>query len=196
MITLRRPAIILTLALFIAACGGGTASSSAPTDTGASQGPSSQAPSSEAPGATPTEGAAETPAPSQDGGGSTAADACALVTADEAGSALGATGEVVGMNTPGDVSFCIYNDGAGDANLASSWMKRGGSGSFAIWKAGAGVQEIDGLGDDAVWDPSSATLLVLKGDAIFTVSAGDSETDEAQRLDWSKAIAEIAVGRM
>jgi hypothetical protein len=75
-------------------------------------------------------------------------------------------------------------------------MKRGGSGAFSLWKAGAGVQQINGLGDDAVFDPASATLLVLNGDAIVSITAGDGTEDEAQRITWARALAEIALGRM
>lgn len=190
MTKIRRLSIALSIALAVAACGG-TAATTGPGGSSAA----SDAPTSEAPGATPTTAPEATPGETQSGG-TASGDACDLASPDEVGGVVGEDGLVVGMNTPGDVSYCIYNTGAGDAFVATSWMKRGGSGSFSIWKSGAGVQEVDGLGDDAVFDPSSATLLVLKGDAIFSVTAGDGSVGESQRLDWSKGIAEIAIGRM
>lgn len=194
MIDLRRPALGLAVALTLAACGGGSASPSSPaSSSAASEAPASQAATDE-PG-----GSSQAPAETQSGGGGgggTAVDACGLVTTDEIGGVVGESGMTIGMNTPGDVSYCIYSKADGSAYVASSWMKQGGGGSFAIWKSGAGVQDVDGIGDDAVWDPSSATLVVLKGDAIVSITAGDSTIDEAERLDWSKAIAEFAIGRM
>ena len=195
MIDLRRLIAASILAALVAACGGSASS----VPDGTSTTPSDAAASQEAPNATPTEAPAATPdetGTGGGGGGGATSTACQLVTVDEAGGVLGQDGLTVTMDSPGDVSYCIYSDSAGAAIIASSLMTRGGSGAFSAWKAGAGVQQVDGLGDDAVFDPSSATLLVLKGDAIFSVTAGDGSQAEAQRIEWSKALAEIAIGRM
>ena len=191
MIQIRRPSLALALALAIAACGGSGATNAPNASSSATDTP----PPSQAPGASPTDAPEATPGETQSGGGITA-DACDLASPDEVGGVVDQDGLTIGMNTPGDVSYCIYQTAAGDAYVATTLMKRGGSGAFSIWKSGAGVQEVDGLGDDAVFDPSSATLLVLKGDAIFSVTAGDGSVGESQRLDWSKGIAEIALGHM
>lgn len=179
--------------LLVAACGGGASSppgdgTASPTDP-----PASQA----ATDGTPTDGPEATPGETQTGGGGggTAGSACELATADEIGAVIGETVSV-SMDSPGDPSYCIYGDSAGSGIVATSLMARGGGAAFGIWKTGAGVQQVDGLGDDAVFDPSTATLLVLKGDAVFSVTAGEGTDAEAQRLEWSKDIAEIAIGRM
>lgn len=193
MIGLRRPALSLVVALTLAACGGGSASSNSPSGSSASsEAPASQA-ATEGPGGS-SQGPAETP--SGGGGGGTAGDACDLATPEEIGAIVGESGMTIGLNTPGDVAYCVYAKADGGGYGATSWMKQGGSGAFGIWKSGAGVQGIDGVADGAAWDPSSATLVVLNGDAVVTITAGDSSVDEAKRLTWSKAIAEIAVGRM
>lgn len=192
MIDLRRPALGLVVALTLAACGGGSASSGSPSGSSApSEAPASQA-ATEGPG-----GSSQGPVETQSGGGGgTAGDACDLVTPEEIGGIVGESGMTIGLNTPGDVAYCVYAKADGSGYGATSWMKQGGSGAFGIWKSGAGVQGIDGVADGAAWDPSSATLVVLNGDAVVTITAGDSSVDEAKRLTWSKAIAEIAVGRM
>ena len=197
MITFRRPTAALTVALLLAACGGGSAATSGPGGTtAATDTPASQA-ASDAPGATPTEGAVATPAESSASGGSVfSGEACDLLTPADVDTTLGVTGTTVGMSTPGDVSFCIYQAADGSSNVATSLMKQGGTGAFAIWKSGAGVQDVDGVGDDAVFDPSSSALVVLKGDAVLSVTAGDGSDDEAQRLAWSKALAQIAVEQL
>lgn len=190
----KRPFLITaSFVLVLAACGGGSG-----TPTGAaSAGPTQAAGDPTEPsGGEPTDAPDDTAAPTTGGGGGTTSTACQLVTAEEAGGVLGQTGLTISMDSPGEVSYCIYSDSAGAAVIASSLMSRGGSATFSIWKAGAGVQEVDGLGDDAVFDPSSATLLVLKGEAIFSVTAGDGTQAEAQRIEWAKALAEIAIGRL
>jgi hypothetical protein len=197
----RAPAIALVVvAVLVAACGGGGTTSSGPSQAassnpsqGASTEPSTAA-SAAASEAAPSASAAASPAASQ-GGGTSVGDACELVTAAEAAQIMGLASTTT-MATPGDVSYCLYGDPSGGAAAATSFMSRGGSGAFTVWKTSAGVQQIDGLGDDAVFDPSSATLLMLKGDAIFSVSAGTGADDESQRLDWEKAFAEKALSRL
>lgn len=190
-----------SLALVLAACGGGSGGPSGGASSGPTQGASTQGPTDanptdapESQGA-PTGGPDATPGDSNTGGGGGGGDACTLVTADEAGGILGVSGVTVDL-TPGDFSYCFYRESSGDAVAATAYTKRGGSSSFAIWKAGAGVQQIDGIGDDAVFDPASATLFVLKGDAIYSITAGISSDSEADRLGWAKQFGQTAAGRM
>jgi len=191
---LKRSAFVLAALLSLAACGGGSTNptgspaSAGSTQTVVSGEPSSGSPTDE-PGATPAE------TTTGGGGGGGAPDACALVTADEAAGILGIEGVTTEL-TPGDFSYCFYSDAAGDLIAASSYTARGGHAAFDIWKAGAGVQEIDGIGDDAVFDPSSATLFVSKSDALLGMTAGIGTDPEAQRLDWARQFGQIAAGRM
>lgn len=191
----RRPllAMATTVALLLAACGGAaTAPATAPAAASPVQPEASAAPSS----AVATEGPVATPAESS-GGGVVGAqtDACALVSADEAGGILGATGATAEL-TPGDFSYCMYRTATGDIIAATSFTARGGRDVFKAWDSGSGVQPVDGIGDDAVFDPSSATLFVIKGEAIYGVTAGIGSDPEAQRLEWAKAFAALAAGRI
>ena len=185
----RTTILLASLLLSLAACGGNASTGSAPTP-----GPT-QATATDSPSTAATEGPDATPAETTSGGGGGGGDACELVTAEEAGTILGVNGVTTEL-TPGDFSYCIYRDAAGDATGASSYTARGGAAIFGVWKSGAGVQDIDGIGDDAVFDPSSATLFVSKGDAVFGISAGISSDSEAQRLEWAKEFGAIAAGRM
>ena len=180
------------LAIALVGCGGSTGSPSADAG-GASIAPSAAA--SVAPAASPSAQPSAAPSVPASAGAGTGATACALVTAAEAGQILGMSG-VTTVETPGEISFCIYNDSAGAGIAASSLMVRGGSAAFGIWKSGAGVRQVDGLGDDAVFDPSSATLLVLSGDAIYSVTAGLGDEPEDQRLEWERGFAMTALGRL
>ena len=193
MTDLRRSSALAMLLLLAAACGGGSAATNGPGAAGATNGPT-EAASQEA--GTPTDAADATPGDTQSGGGGGgASDACALVTAEEAGTILGQSGVTTEL-TPGDFSYCFYRDATGGAIGATSYTAHGGATSFAAWKGGSGAQPVDGIGDDAVFDPSSATLFILKGDAIMGITAGIGSDAEAQRLDWAKQFGAIAADRM
>jgi hypothetical protein len=195
MTDLRRLGAIAALTFLVVACGGGGNATTGPGSSAATSGPT-QAASSEQPGSTATDAPGETPGETQsDGGGGGAADACALVTADEAGTILGLSGVTTEL-TPGDFSYCFYRDSTGGAVGATSYTAHGGASTFAAWQGGSGAQAVDGIGDDAVFDPSSATLFVLKGDAIMGITAGISSDSEADRLEWAKAFGQIAADRM
>jgi len=199
---------LLTLSLLLAACGsqGATAGSQGGA---ASQEPASQSgPAASAPAPTDT---AQTEAPPEvtpaateatagggasSGGGASGAGACGLITAAEASEVLGRTVSVTMDASDQPVAFCIYSDDTGNAVLATSLMARGGAASFSVALSGSGIEKVDGLGDDAAFDPSSASLFVLVGDAVLSVVAGDGREPEAQRRDWAQALARIAVGRM
>ena len=80
--------------------------------------------------------------------------------------------------------------------VALAQLNPDGRGFFELIRDSEGVQAVDGLGVDAFFDPSSATLGVLKGNASYTIVAGTGADAEAQRLAWAKQFAAIALGRM
>jgi hypothetical protein len=67
---------------------------------------------------------------------------------------------------------------------------------MAAFGGQAGVTEVSGIGDQALWDSNSATLFVAKGDAIIGITVGDGSMDLAQRQDLSEQLGAIAAGRM
>jgi hypothetical protein len=192
---IRFLAVLLVSALVLAACG-----SAAPSGADTPATPTADAPATDAPtdAPAPTDAAEPSPGATQGGGGGGggAASACELATPEEVGNVLGASGVTVTMDSPGTPSFCIYSDASGAAIASTSLTAEGGGAAFGLWKSGAGVETVDGLGDDAVFDPSTASLLVLMGDAILSIAAGEGTADEAQRLAWARAIADLALGRM
>jgi hypothetical protein len=183
---------IATLAVAVGACGG--SAPAAPTDAGESAGVASEPAETNTTASEPAGG--DGTASPDDGGviGSGGGSACDLLTADEAGTVLGIAG-LDTVDTPGEVSSCIYANADG-AVVGTTYTPRGGDGLFSVYLSGGGMQSISGVGDGALFDPSSATLIVRKGDSLFAISAGTGRETEEQRLDWAKQLAAIAVGRM
>ena len=185
--------LLLAGSVLVAACGGGTASMSpdgigavpGQTDVG-DGGTSSPAPTT-AEGTTPTEAPA-------DGGGSAAGDVCALVTPEEMAGVFGVPA-VTQELFAGPPDTCDYQvDGAPQAALVLTTT--GALPVFDAMAADPGAQTIPGLGDRAVYSPSSLILLILKGDRLLTIAVLDESNDEAARLESMKAIGAIAAGRM
>jgi hypothetical protein len=95
--------------------------------------------------------------------------------------------------TPGDPGYCIYTDNSGNASIALSYLRSGGTVAFnAVASSG---QPVSGLGDRAFWEPTSAALMVLKGGTVLSVTAGDGTESDQRRQELSKQIAAIGVTR-
>ncbi len=129
------------------------------------------------------------------GGGGGAAAACDLITADEASSVMG-VGNLTAESTPGDTSYCIYSGADSAAVVATSYNASNANDIMGAFGGQAGVTEVSGIGDRALWDSNSATLFVAKGDAVIGITAGDGSMDIAQRQDFSEQLGAIAAGRM
>jgi hypothetical protein len=162
-------ATTLTLAAFLAACGGSPAASG-PGRTGAASAssPSSGGATTQAPG-----GGAATQAP---GGGATV-DACTLLTEADIDAV---TGNATASSVEGG-QFGIFNDGCEwklvdeDAvtppTIALGVMTTGGKDYyeqyFAPFNAEYGYEAIEGLGDEAV--DADGSMMVVSGDVFFNL---------------------------
>lgn len=184
---------LATFALLLAACAGAspaattappaqTASATATPDT---QGPSAVVPTDAAQTAEPTVGGG--------GGGTGSVDDVCIVTAAEAGQIMGVAGVVAGPAYTGSTA-CSYVAGGDPVALAQ--VIPNGRSFFELVSDSSGVQTVDGLGFDAVFDPSSATFVVVKGNNGYTIAAGTGADPEAQRVAWAKQFAAIALTRM
>jgi hypothetical protein len=172
------------LAVLLAACGG------APSAT-----PTGPAATGTAPAATATPGEA-TPAQSTPPPGGVIGDPCGLVTAQEWATVTGlpVTGTLdLEMSAP--FAGCLYltsENPAGTLNVSPN----GGMWDL-VWKSSSsGLPEVPGIGDGAVWEENTAALIVLVGDKILSLAAGSGADDLNTRLEWAKALALIAVGRL
>lgn len=191
--------ILTVLVLLVAACGSGTSgtASAAPASSAAAAG-ESQAVASEAPAAGAPSEAAPTTAPVT--GGGAAADVCALVTPDELGGILGKPVKSAVIAGPPDTCDIQSTDGAPLAAFVLT--KMGGVAASAVYNAYAsapGASTIAGIGEQAAYDPSQGTLLILKNGAVLSVAVfddGSGSPDAAARLELMKKIGSIAAGRM
>ena len=126
--------------------------------------------------------------------------ACTLITSEEAESTAGVEGLGAFLNevATGDGTACLYSDGGGTPVLRLTWTPAGGTASFDDAAANPGVDMVAGLGDGAVFDPSTYTLHVRQGDAHLAVVVGDQEANrtEAERRARAESIAELALPRM
>ena len=184
---------VVAMTLMLAACGGTAAGPTEPAATNeptvapaatASSGPAATDPPASAP--------AQSTEPVRGAGGVT--DACTLVSADEwaATTGLDVTASApIPMTEP--FVGCLYSDAAGAVGTLS--LSPDGGMWDLVWSA-SGMPEVAGVGDGAVWEENTAALMIRVGDRILGVTAGTGRDDLATRLEWAKALGQLAVGRM
>jgi cytoskeletal protein RodZ len=204
--------LLIVGALFVVACGGDDDDAANPTATSDQSGSTANATAepgdtSDAPTAT---AASSDPTEEPDDGG-TVADACALVTKEEAEAALGSalqapyitysgTANVGLTSAQATVSTCAYMSEAGvpSANI-TYWSSPGHATEIKAMVAegvnGACVNKemIDGLGDVACWYDSQHAEIQLATGATFLDIFVTMEGDASDAL---LDIAEKAVGRL
>jgi hypothetical protein len=203
---MRRPIrltfLFVTGAILVAACGssggGGGGSSASPAGSAAASSASSQpspaasAATSQDPGA--SDAASAEPSTGSGGGGGTAADACALLTTDEVASTIGVASTTSELG-PGEPSYCTYRT-ADDIAAAVSLARVNGLVGFQVFEAEEGAIVKPGIGDKAIFSPSTETLFIRKGNVVVGITAGEGSAGAAQREEWSTALGQLADDRM
>ena len=156
-ISLAAAACALVTAFSIAACGGGGNDKTTPTSAGQS------------PAATTTAATGGT------------ADACKLMTADDAAAALGGVTDIQQAspsNTAANgvsVSNCSYFAKEGVASLLARKSSAGDAATQfdTAKKAATGAMDVAGVGEKAFYNPQIGQLNVLVKDTWLIVSAGE-----------------------
>lgn len=186
---IRLSALIgLGLVIVMGCSGGGAAATGAPSQAA----PRSAAPgASQAPAA--TSAASVAGVPTQAPGGGNLAGVCSLVTTDELATILGTAVTTRVLAGPPDT--CDVQ-AAGAPILAFVLTTTGGGPVYGAYAADPGATTISGIGDKAAYAPSQQLLLVLKGDAVLSMSAFDPAKTPEERLEIMKKVAAIAAGRM
>ncbi len=159
-----------------------TATAAATTSSGASSGATTAAKAA----TTAATAAAATKA------GGTAADACSLITPAEVGQVMGVTGVTVD-NLPelNGASNCIYKGPDNKIVVATAYLKAG----VGAFNAMGGAQAESGLGDKALWETNTAALMILKGQTVLSITAGDGSMPLARRLELSRQLGALGVAR-
>lgn len=183
--------------VLLAACGGSTESTSTSKATTAATSAAKAASTTAATSAAGAAGAAstatKTAATAAAKAGATAADACALLTVEEVGRVMGATGvKAEGQPELAGATYCMFRDASGNPIVATSYLKAGVTAFNAV---SSSMQAQSGIGDKAQWDDSTATLQVLKGQTVHAITAGDGRMANPQRLELAKQLGQIAVAR-
>jgi hypothetical protein len=139
-------------------------------------------------------GASAQPSAAASTGGGTAGTVCDLVTSDELAGILGVP--VTTRVVAGPPDTCDIQ--ANDAPVAAIvWTPQGGGFAFDAYASGGGVTDIPGIGDRAIYEPTSQLVLVKKGDQSVSVAIfDDGSRSEDERIELQKQIALIAAGRI
>jgi hypothetical protein len=191
----------LSVLVLLAACGGGTATGGGTTPGAATQAPvatsDGEAPESTPSAANPAPVDEPTAAPSSDAGagsGGAVGSVCDLVTVAELEKAFVVSGVQAELFV-GPPDTCGFKSGDGTPLGAIVYSSDGGAPVFDAIHQGAGITDFQGIGDRAYFAPEMQMLLVLKGDALLTVTVTAAD-DEEQRQELAKAIAALAAARM
>jgi hypothetical protein len=193
--------ISATLALALAACGGGGTpggSSGAAPNIDQSQVPAPSQAAAEAPASAAASNPAAESAPPA--GAGPAGDVCALATEDELGRILGKAVKSAVIAGPPDTCDIQSTDGAPLAAFVLTKME--GLSASTVYEAYAsapGATAIPGIGEKAAFDPNQGTLVILRNGAVLSIAVfddGSGSLDDAARLEFMKQIGVLAAGRM
>jgi len=153
------------------------------------------------PGATGTPVPTSTPAATagaEVSPGATPDDAACLLTPQQVDSTSGNPGlgahAVASVN--GSTPSCTYWSGGNDVYASIDLTKPGGAAAFTLAQSTPGVQTLSIAGAEAVFDPASGFMYVVKGDAMATIRPGFMATDGEKKLDQTRALAFLLIPRL
>jgi hypothetical protein len=116
------------------------------------------------------------------------------VTGDEMAGILGVA--VATQVVAGPPDTCDIQSADGAPLAAIVWMQQGGGLAFDAWASSTGITEIPGIGERAIYEPSSQLILVKKGDQVVTVAVFDDGSGSPEaRQELQTKIAQAAAGR-
>jgi hypothetical protein len=185
----------LFLAMLVSACGGGGATT-APGGGSETPAATDAAPATEpAPTGVATDPSMDIPpAPTPGGGDPSTAEVCGLVTIAEMEQIFGVSG-VTQMLFAGPPDTCDYR--LNDAPFAAVVLTPfSASPIFDAMAADAASEQVDGVGDRALYNSQMLTFIVQKGDSLLAIQVLDQSRSEAECAELMKQIGATAAGRM
>ena len=136
-------------------------------------------------GAVPS-GLAATPPPV-----ASAQTACDLMSAEEAAGALG-LGPLKADANEFAPQFCTYSlVSTGEVVISAYLQRTGGSDAWSGLESSMTADPVSGLGEKAMFDPSTNTLFALQGDSILSAYVTTLGLSPADALDQDRRLAEI-----
>jgi hypothetical protein len=138
------------------------------------------------------------PTPSASPSASGPLTACGLLTSEEV-KALGGNpglGALPSESGSGAETTCIFSTGGGDVVVRLTYTKPGGQAAFDAAKSAPGVEVVNDIGTDAVFDPATKTLYLTKADALVAIVAGTSPLTPAGGLSVATPYAKLVATRL
>ena len=123
--------------------------------------------------------------------------ACGLLSSDEV-KALGGNpglGALPSESGSGAETSCRFSDGGGNVIVRLTYTKPGGRAAFDVAKTKTGVEVVNDIGTDSVFDPASKTLYLLKGDAMVAIVAGTGPLTPAGGISVATPYAKLVATR-
>jgi hypothetical protein len=123
-------------------------------------------------------------------------DACSLLAKEDVGKVLGqAVDEVIGKGMGGVCTFNTKN-----SRFELTVTHTGGTQYIQGIRAKLGQSALDypGLGDEALYNPFSYTLILRKGDAAYLINFYDSshQLSDEDKQAKQKALAQLLVSKL
>jgi hypothetical protein len=124
--------------------------------------------------------------------------ACGLLTSDEVKDLGGnpGLGALPTESGSGAGTTCLFSDGGGNVIVRLTYTTSGGRAAFDAARGSAGVEVVNDIGADAVWDPASRTLYVAKGDAMVAIVAGTSALTPVGGLFFAAPYGRLVAARI
>ena len=117
--------------------------------------------------------------------------ACDLLSADEAASVLD-KGAMTAAGNEVTPQFCTYSiASSGEVIATTFFQKQGGTTSWGMFEASMTTDPVAGLGEKAMFEPSTNILFVLQGDTIFNVNVLTVGISGADALAQGTELAQI-----
>jgi hypothetical protein len=149
------------------------------------------------PSAAPTVSAPSASVPTVSGPSASALPiACSLLSNEEADSAAefpGVGGVTKVVAAAGDGTTCTFLGGGINPIMDITYTSPGGQVAFGAAKGASGVEVMGDFGTDAIWDPSTGTLSLAKGDVLVTIATRNPSPSPTAAI---VAIAKLIAGRM
>lgn len=124
--------------------------------------------------------------------------ACGLLTSDEVETLGGnpGLGALPSESGSGAETTCIYSDGGGNVVVRITYTKPGGQAAFDAARSVAGVEVVNDIGTDAVFDPATNILYLTKDDAMVQIVAGTTPLTPAGGLTVASPYAKLVATRL
>jgi hypothetical protein len=120
--------------------------------------------------------------------------ACDLLSAEEAAGVIG-KGPMEAQANEFAPQFCTYAIlSSGEVVLSTYLDAKGGQAAWQTFTGSLTTEPVDGLGQAALFEPSTGILFALQGDSVLNVNVFGQSPEAALELD--RQLMEIMLGHL